>query len=679
MPELAALHHVRGQPARVDQPDPHRPGPRLRPRPRLRPARRTSSTWPSTSCATGSCCRSRRSPTTSRADDILTTILGRVPVPVVPTAGAVRTSTSAPERVLQRLDWQVIRRLDGLLQGDYRSLFRGNGVDFADLREYQPGDDVRYIDWNVTARMDTPYVREYHEDREITAWFLLDLSPSVDFGTVDDGPAEADRPDRLRDDAGPAADPPRQPGRRDLLRRPGRRARSRPRGGRVQVLRLDRRPARAAAPADARRSPTSTPLLDAGQQRDQAPLARRSSSPTSSASPAGSGRSTCSTGATRSSRSGSSTRARSTLPDVGPMIMEDAETGEQLYVDTARRRRSGGASEAAAAAARPSSRDAFRRAGVEAVSLSTDEDLVRAHRPDGDAPPRAGGSRAMTFLWPQLLLLARRSSRSGVAASTARIERRRRGRAAAAARAARRSRRPRRAARAGAGARRIPARPARRRASSSWSSRSPGRRRPSSAAAARGHGHPRLRRLGQHGRRPTSQPTRMDAAKAAATRLRRAPAAERRRSASSPSATRASRSRRRPTTRPTVLAAIDRLTPQRGHVARAAGSSRRSTRSPPAEAGPDRRLLQQPLARADRPRRRRSRRARTRSAVIVLLTDGENNERPDPVAAAQTAADRGRPDRTRSGSAAPPARRSTSTASRSTPSSTRRRSSRSPT
>ena len=93
------------------------------------------------------------------------------------------TSTSTPERILQRLDWQVIRRLDGLLQGDYRSLFRGNGVDFADLREYQYGDDVRYIDWNVTARMDTPYVREYLEDREITAWFLLDLSPSVDFGT----------------------------------------------------------------------------------------------------------------------------------------------------------------------------------------------------------------------------------------------------------------------------------------------------------------------------------------------------------------------------------------------------------------------------------------------------------------------------------------------------------------
>ena len=94
-------------------------------------------------------------------------------------------SAATPERILLRLDWNVIRRLDGLLQGDYRSLFYGFGVDFADLREYQPQDDIRYIDWNVTARMNTPYVRQYHEDREITAWFLLDMSPSVDFGTRD--------------------------------------------------------------------------------------------------------------------------------------------------------------------------------------------------------------------------------------------------------------------------------------------------------------------------------------------------------------------------------------------------------------------------------------------------------------------------------------------------------------
>ncbi|HLF22890.1 MAG TPA: DUF58 domain-containing protein, partial [Burkholderiales bacterium] len=86
------------------------------------------------------------------------------------------------DHVLRRLEWTVIRRLDGLLQGDYRTLFRGFGVDFADLREYQYHDDVRYIDWNVTARLQTPYVREYNEDREVIGWFLLDLSASVDFG-----------------------------------------------------------------------------------------------------------------------------------------------------------------------------------------------------------------------------------------------------------------------------------------------------------------------------------------------------------------------------------------------------------------------------------------------------------------------------------------------------------------
>ena len=93
-------------------------------------------------------------------------------------------SQPKPEVVLRRVEWTVLRRLDGLLQGEYRTLFRGHGIDLADIREYEPGDDVRYIDWNVSARMDTPYVRQYLEDREVTAHFLLDLSPSVDFGTV---------------------------------------------------------------------------------------------------------------------------------------------------------------------------------------------------------------------------------------------------------------------------------------------------------------------------------------------------------------------------------------------------------------------------------------------------------------------------------------------------------------
>jgi len=92
-------------------------------------------------------------------------------------------SAQTPEAILRRLEWTVLRRLDGLLQGDYRSLFRGSGIDLANLREYQEGDDIRYVDWNLTARTQSLHVREYQEDRQLTAWFLLDLSPSVDFGS----------------------------------------------------------------------------------------------------------------------------------------------------------------------------------------------------------------------------------------------------------------------------------------------------------------------------------------------------------------------------------------------------------------------------------------------------------------------------------------------------------------
>lgn len=87
------------------------------------------------------------------------------------------------EALLAQLEFTVLRRLDGILQGDYRSLFKGAGLDFADLREYQYYDDVRRIDWNATARAELPYVRDFREDREVTAWFLLDLSGSLDFGS----------------------------------------------------------------------------------------------------------------------------------------------------------------------------------------------------------------------------------------------------------------------------------------------------------------------------------------------------------------------------------------------------------------------------------------------------------------------------------------------------------------
>ena len=95
-----------------------------------------------------------------------------------PASGAV-----GAEQLLRKLEWTVLRRLDGLLQGDYRTLMRGAGMDLADLREYQHHDDVRHIDWNVTARLQIPHVRVFTEDREMNAWFLLDLSPSMDFGS----------------------------------------------------------------------------------------------------------------------------------------------------------------------------------------------------------------------------------------------------------------------------------------------------------------------------------------------------------------------------------------------------------------------------------------------------------------------------------------------------------------
>ena len=100
-------------------------------------------------------------------------------------ASAASAAVPTSDQLLRRLEWTVLRRLDGILQGDYRTVLRGGGVDLADLREYQHHDDVRHIDWNVTARLQTPYVRQFIEDRDLTAWFLLDLSGSVDFGSAD--------------------------------------------------------------------------------------------------------------------------------------------------------------------------------------------------------------------------------------------------------------------------------------------------------------------------------------------------------------------------------------------------------------------------------------------------------------------------------------------------------------
>jgi uncharacterized protein (DUF58 family) len=276
------------------------------------------------------------------------------------------------EALLHRLQWRVVRPLDGRMQGDYRTLFRGSGLDFVDLREYQAGDDLRHLDWNVTARMDTPYVREYVEDREVTGWLLLDRSPSMGFGPVDRQKSLV-----LAEVATTVA---------HLLARGGNRVgavlldadlRMVPPGqGRNQVLRIgdallqppreptDRtttdlgRLLRAGFGLARRRSlvvVVSDFITQPGWERPLALLARR--------------------------HDVVAVRVvdprESQLPSAGMVYVEDAETGEQIFVDTSdpvfRERL-----RAAAAERDEQLEAAARRAGTDLHRVATDDDLVRA-------------------------------------------------------------------------------------------------------------------------------------------------------------------------------------------------------------------------------------------------------------------------------------------------------------
>jgi len=85
-------------------------------------------------------------------------------------------------RVLRGLHIQAGRKVDSPFAGEYRSAFRGRGMEFEEVRPYVPGDDVRHIDWNVTARTGLPHIKEYREERELTLQLVLDVSGSVGFG-----------------------------------------------------------------------------------------------------------------------------------------------------------------------------------------------------------------------------------------------------------------------------------------------------------------------------------------------------------------------------------------------------------------------------------------------------------------------------------------------------------------
>jgi uncharacterized protein (DUF58 family) len=90
-----------------------------------------------------------------------------------------------PERLLHALDVQIGRRMSGLLAGDYRSSLHGEGTELAQIRPYTPGDDVRQLDWSVTARTGEPHVRVHQAERALITWLVLDTSPSMGFGTAD--------------------------------------------------------------------------------------------------------------------------------------------------------------------------------------------------------------------------------------------------------------------------------------------------------------------------------------------------------------------------------------------------------------------------------------------------------------------------------------------------------------
>ena len=86
-------------------------------------------------------------------------------------------------RQVRRLQLRARRAVEDLLGGEYRSVFKGTGIAFEEVREYQPGDDIRTIDWNVTARMGHPFIKRFVEERELTVLLLLDCSGSSQFGT----------------------------------------------------------------------------------------------------------------------------------------------------------------------------------------------------------------------------------------------------------------------------------------------------------------------------------------------------------------------------------------------------------------------------------------------------------------------------------------------------------------
>ncbi|XVU26681.1 DUF58 domain-containing protein [Actinoplanes sp. CA-054009] len=277
------------------------------------------------------------------------------------------------DRLLRRLEWRLGRRLDGRLQGAYRTVWHGTGIDFTDLRAYVPEDDVRHIDWNVTARLDEPHVRQYTEDRELTAWLVVDRSASMRFGRQGEGGKESVATSLAIALARLVAQGGNRVG--AVLFDNGRHEIIPPRPGRDQILRITRA--------------LLSPSAKSSSETDLSEMFRLAAATTSRRR---------SLVFVMSDFIGQPGWARSLamlthrhevvvirvvdpseldLPDVGLILVEDAETGEQLLVDTSdpllrgRLAEQVGAREDAVA-------EGMRKAGVAAHQVTTDQDMLAA-------------------------------------------------------------------------------------------------------------------------------------------------------------------------------------------------------------------------------------------------------------------------------------------------------------
>ncbi len=269
---------------------------------------------------------------------------------------------------IRRIEIHTRRAVDTGLAGQYHSVFKGRGMAFSEVRQYQPGDEIRTIDWNVTARLQSPYVKVFTEERELTVMLLVDLSASGDFGSREKSKAEVaaeiaallafsaiknndrvglliftDRIERFI--------PPKK-GRRHVLRVISEILGFSPEGRGTSIslaldyhMKLMRRTAVTFLVSDFLDQGWEKPLRLAGQRHDVVPVVITDP-------------------------------FEESLPPVGIVYAEDAETKTPLLLDTMSKRVRK-SYEAAAAARRTSRERALRRLGLDRVDLRTDADYVR--------------------------------------------------------------------------------------------------------------------------------------------------------------------------------------------------------------------------------------------------------------------------------------------------------------